>query len=731
MSLTRREMLRNSVASAAGLAISFSFAQKGKEALAAAAAPAPALPPANAFLRIAPDETVTVMLAHAEMGQGIWTGLAILIAEELECDWARIKCEHAPAAKVYGHPMMGIQMTGGSSTTNGEFDRYRTVGAMARTMLLSAAAKRWKTTPDKLRAERGVIYGPGGTGKGKEPQQLTYGALAAEAMALPPPKAVKLKEPKDWKLIGTPVKRLDTPEKITGRAEFGMDVQFPGLRTAMVARAPFFGGELVKYDAKAALAVPGVEQVVTVPSGVAVVAKHYWAAKLGRDALEIEWKKPANGITTPAFSAVLRQLASGPGAIAEQEGKVEEKMAKAAKRYVVEYEVPYLAHAPMEPLNCTVKIDGGSCEIWSGTQFQTGDQGAAAKILGIKPENVTIHTTFLGGGFGRRANPASDFVGEAVLVAKAAGVPVKVVWSREDDIRGGYYRPAYVHRAQIGVDDKGMPVAWDHVIAGQSIIAKTPFAAFMIKNGVDETSVEGVKHSPYLHDIADRRVSLHSPDTSVPVLWWRSVGHTHTAFAMECMIDELAHSAGADPLAYRMKLLADKPRFAAALELAATQAGWGKPLAAGHALGLAVHESFGTIVAQVAEVSIDKGRVIVHKVTCAVDCGTPVNPLGIEAQVQGAIAYGLTAALYGKLTLEDGQVAESNFHDYKMLRMFEMPKISVHLIKSGAPMGGIGEPATPPIAPAVANALYALTKKRLRTLPFDLSKEPTSQGGAS
>lgn len=712
MTLTRRELLRSSAATAAGLAISFHYlARGGGLARAADAPPARPLPPANAFLRIGADDSVTVMLAHSEMGQGIWTGLAILIAEELECDWAKVRCEHAPAAQVYGHPGFGMQMTGGSSSTNGEFDRYRTVGAMAKEMLLRAAAKRWKTTPDKLRVERGVIH------RGKD--SLTFGAVAVEAMALPPPRSVKLKEPKDWKLIGTPVKRIDTPEKITGRAQFGIDVQFPGLRTAVIARAPAFGGSVIKFDAKAALAVPGVEKVVSVPSGVAVVAKHYWAAKQGRDALQIEWKLPQGGVTTPAFSTELKRLAGEPGAIAEKEGKVEEKLAAARQRFVAEYEVPYLAHAPMEPLNCTVKIEGDRCEIWSGTQFQTGDQMAAARMLGIKPENVTIHTTFLGGGFGRRANPASDFVGEAVAVAKAAGVPVKVVWTREDDMRGGYYRPAYVHRIQIGVDERGQPVAWDHVIAGQSIIAKTPFAAFLIKDGIDATSVEGVKDSPYLHSVADRRVSLHSPDTAVPVLWWRSVGHTHTAFAMECMIDELAHASGQDLLAYRLKLLEGRPRHAAALKLAAEKAGWGKPLAVGRGLGMAVHESFGTIVAHVAEVSVEGTRIRVHKVTSAVDCGTPVNPLGIEAQVQGAIVFGLTAALYGKISLEDGKVVESNFHDYKMVRMFEMPEVSVHLIKSGAPMGGIGEPGTPPVAPAVANAIFAVTKKRLRALPLN------------
>jgi isoquinoline 1-oxidoreductase subunit beta len=720
VSLTRRDLLRTSAASAAGLVIAFHVSPGARAAAKAApvAAPPP-LPPANAFLRIGSDESVTVVLAHSEMGQGIWTGLAMLIAEELECDWAKVRCEHAPAAPVYGRPGIGLQMTGGSSTTNGEFDRYRTVGATAKNLLLRAAAARWKTTPDKLRVERGVIY------RGKD--QLTFGALAKEAMALPPPSSVTLKDPKAWKLIGTKVRRLDSPEKITGRAQFGMDVQFPGLRTAMVARPPAFGATLGAFDAAPAMAIAGVEKVVAVGNSVAVVAKHYWAAKQGRDAVAatIQWTPPKAGVSSAALSEQLRALAKTTGALAENEGKVEDKLAGAKKRLEAEFEVPYLAHAAMEPLNCTVKLDGDKCEIWAGTQFQTVDQGAAARVLGIPPANVTIHTTFLGGGFGRRANPASDFVIEAVMVAKAAAVPVKVVWSREDDMRGGYYRPAYVHRVQVGVDDRGMPVAWDHVIAGQSILANTPFAAFAIKNGVDFSSVEGVGGSAYLRGVADRRVSLHSPEAGVPVLWWRSVGHTHTAFAMECMIDELAHAAGQDVLAYRLALLGQGSRHANALALAAEKAGWGKPLPPGHAHGLAVHESFGSIVAEVAEVSIEgqgeRRRIRVHAVTAAVDCGTPVNPMGIEAQVQGAIVYGLTAALYGKLTLDNGAVAESNFHDYKVLRMFEMPKVAVHLIKSGAPMGGIGEPATPPVAPAVANAIFALTKQRQRSLPFRLA----------
>ncbi|WP_437656929.1 molybdopterin cofactor-binding domain-containing protein [Sorangium sp. So ce1182] len=711
MTVSRRDFLQAAAGSAAGLLLSF-YVPQGVRAAPKAAQPQPPSP--NAFVRIGTDDSVTVVLAHSEMGQGIWTGLAMLIAEELECDWSKVRSEHAPAAAVYGHPVMNFQMTGGSSSTNGEFERYRTVGAMAKDMLVRAAAARWKVAPATCVAAKGVIT------HGKD--QLTYGQLAEEAMKLTPPAKVKLKDPKDWKLIGTVVRRIDTPEKITGKAQFGMDVHFPGLRTAVVLRPPAFGAKLVKFDAADALKVPGVEKVVPTANGVAVVAAHFWAAKLGRDALRAEWTKPEGGGADSAkLLADFRAQARKPGTVSAQVGKVEEAMAAATSRVEAEYDVPYLAHAPMEPLNCTAKIDGDRCEIWTGTQFQTGDQMAAAKILGTTPDKVQIHTMFLGGAFGRRASPVADFVAEAVIVAKAAGVPVKVVWTREDDMRGGYYRPAFVHRIQVGLDARGMPAAWDQTVVGQSIIAGTPLESFVMKNGIDHTSVEGVAESPYVERTPALRVSLHSPKTPITVLWWRSVGNTHTAFAVESMVDELAHAAGKDPLAYRLELLKDKPRHANALKVAAEKAGWGTAPAPGRARGLAMHESFGSIIAEVAEVSIEQGRIRVHQVTCSVDCGTAVNPLGVEAQIQGSVAFGLTAALHGKLNIADGVVQESNFHDYPMLRMFDMPRIAVHIIPSQAKMGGIGEPATAPIAPAVANAVFALTKQRLRSLPLRLA----------
>ena len=710
MTVSRRGFLAGS---AAGLALTFTVPTWLRAAPKAAAPP---LPPPNAFLRIGTDSSVTVVLAHSEMGQGIWTTLAMLIAEELDCDWTKVQCEHAPAAPVYGHPTMGMQMTGGSSTTRGEMERYRTVGAAARDMLVRAAAKRWKVKPATVKVADGVLTAGA--------KRATFGEVADDAMKLTPPATVTLKEAAAWRVIGQPTRRLDTPEKITGKAVFGLDVQIPDLRVAVVLRPPAFGATLASVDSTEALKVPGVEQVVKTATGVAVVAKHFWAAQLGRQALRAAWNGPADGgVDSDRLMSEFRTMAQQPGAIVADGKGVDDALAAAPAGRALEavYEVPYLAHAPMEPLNCTVKIDGDRCEIWTGTQFQTGDQMAAAAILGTDPSKITLHTPFLGGGFGRRANPAADFVGEAVRVAQAARVPVKVVWTRDDDLRGGYYRPAYVHRVRVALAGDGAPAAWDHVVVGQSIMAGTFLEKYVVHGGVDATSVEGLAESPYLAGVATKRVSLHSPRTPIPVLWWRSVGNTHTAFAMECMIDECAHAAGRDPLAYRLALLAKEPRFARALQTAADSAGWGTPAPAGGARGLAVHESFGSIIAQVAEVSIERGRVRVHEVHCAVDCGRAVNPLGVEAQVQSSIAFGLSAALYGKLTIRAGAVQESNFHDYPVLRMDEMPEVTVKLIASDAPMGGIGEPATAPIAPAVANAVFALTGQRLRTLPLQVA----------
>lgn len=710
----RRRFLLASAGATAGLVIGFCVPLSRRVAFAAEPPPEkPPLPAPNAFLQIGADDSVTVRLAHAEMGQGIWTTLAMFVAEELDCDWSRMRVEHAPAAPVYAHTAFGMQMTGGSTSTWSEFDRYRQVGAMARDMLIRAAAAEWKVAPSQCRTESGAVIHQG--------KRLSYGELAAKAEKLPPPKTVALKAPKDWKIIGKPTKRLDSPEKVTGTAQFGIDVQMPGLMTAVLARPPVFGAQVKAFDAARAKAVTGVRAVVQVPSGVAVVADNFWAAKVGRDALDVEWDLGTGAtIDTDVLREEYRQLARTPGATAAQAGDLSSPESD-GPALEVEYDLPYLAHATMEPLNCTARVAADSCELWLGTQFQTIDQQAAAEVAGLRPEQVTIHTEFLGGGFGRRATGTAHLVRETVAVAKAAGVLVKVVWTREDDTRGGYYRPQWFHRAAVHTGPDGLPRRWDQVLVGQSILAGTPFEQFMVKDGIDGTSIEGAADSPYVKGAPVHRVQLHSPKSPVPTLWWRSVGHSSNAFVMESIIDELAHAAKQDPLAYRRRLLAEHSRHLGALNLAAEKAGWGKPLPKGHALGLAVHESFGSWVAQVAEVSLDGDRVRVHRVVCAIDCGVCVNPEGVRAQMESGIVYGLSAALYGRITMKEGRVQQSNFHDYPVLRFHEMPVIEVHIVPSSEKSGGAGEPGTPPIAPAVSNAIFALTNRRLRSLPIDLS----------
>ena len=647
------------------------------------------------------------------MGQGIWTSLPMLIAEELDADWSKIKVAHAKAAPVYAHTAVGLQMTGGSTTTLSEFDRYRQAGATARALLVQAAAQRFGVKPADCRTESGVVIAGN--------QRARYGELAAAAAELPPLETVTLKDPKDWKLIGKPTKRLDTPEKTTGRAQFGIDVRFPGLLTAVVARAPVFGATVKSFDAGAARAVPGVRTVVQVPTGVAVVADHFWAAKLGRDALKIDWDLGPNAsLDSTALREQFRQLATTPGAVAAEAGNASDGLGRAVKTIEAEYAVPYLAHAPMEPENCTVRLGRGKCEIWAGTQFQGMDQQIAARITGLKPEQVDIHTTFLGGGFGRRANFTSDFVAEAVQVAKAAKAPVKTVWTREDDVRGGYYRSAFLHRARIGLGADGQPLAWQHTVVGQSILIGTLFEKAAVKNGIDATSVEGLADSPYLKEIPNHRVELHSPRTGIPVLWWRSVGNSHTAFVVETLIDELAQAADKDPVEYRRALLKNSPRHLGVLNLAVEKAGWNERAPEGRARGVAVHAAFGSFAAQVAEASVENGRIRVHRVVCAIDCGTVVNPETIVAQMESGIAFGLSAALYSALHFKDGRVQESNYHDYRVLRLNEMPVVEVHIVPSTEQPGGVGEVAVPHIAPAVANAVARLTGQRLRELPLRL-----------
>ena len=681
-----------------------------------------AYPPA-AFIRIAADDTVTILINKLEFGQGVMTSLPMLIAEELECDWAKVRAEHAPAAQVYAHPSFGIQMTGGSMSVRSSWQQFRAIGATARQMLIEAAAQQWKADRSKLDTKDGVVVEIGG-----QKRRASYGSLAGAAMKLPVPEKASIKaDARDFRLIGKPTRRIDSRDKVTGRAGFAIDHKLPGMLVAVIARPPVFGGKVKQADLSAP-SIKGWRAMFVVPvdrggSGVAVVADGYWPAKVVRDALKIEWDLPP-GPTSAEQIAMYKQLAREPGLIARSDGNAD-AMKSAARAIEAEFEFPYLAHAAMEPLNAVIDLKTDKLSVWCGSQFQTVDQVLCAQAAGLKPEQVDLVTTFAGGGFGRRANPVSDYLVEAVEVAKGmkkAGLdaPVKLIWSREDDMRGGYYRPLHVHRVAVGLDAKAMPLAWQHTIVGQSILKGTAFEKFGISNGIDSSSTEGVVDTPY--KLRNMRVSVHHPEINVPVLWWRSVGHSHTAFVMETLIDEMAAAAKQDPMAYRLALLdAQHARHRAVLQLVRDKSSWGKPLAKDRARGVAVHESFGSVCAHVAEVSIDDKRIRVHRVTSAIDCGFAVNPLTIDAQIQSGLVFGLSAALYGRITLKNGQVEQSNFTDYPVLRANEMPEVTVHIVPSSAAPTGVGEPGTPPIAPAVANAVAALTGKRLRKLPFDLA----------
>jgi isoquinoline 1-oxidoreductase beta subunit len=709
----RRRFLQTTAVATAGLVIGFRLPLAG-EAAEARGEFAP-----NAFLRIGPDGRVTVIVGKSEMGQGVYTALPMIVAEELDADWSQVSVESAPVAPEYNHTAFGIQMTGGSTSVWSSYDQLRQAGAMARAMLVAAAAAAWGVEPASCRTEKSFVIHEA------TKQRLSYGSLAEAASRLSLPLEVALKDPKDFRLIGKPTRRLDTPEKTNGQAVFGIDVKLPDLLTAVIARPPVFGAKVRSVNSDRALAIPGVKGVHQVDSGVAVVAEGFWPAKRGRDALRIEWDEgPWADFSTVKQREQYVELARKPGLVARNDGDAASALASATKKIEAEYEVPYLAHATMEPLNCVVDLRDDGCEIWTGTQFQTMDRAAAAAAAGLKPEQVQIRTTLLGGGFGRRANPVSDFVVEAVQVAKAVKAPVKVVWTREDDTRGGYYRPFWYDRIAAGLDASGAPVAWTHTVVGQSIMAGTAFESF-IQDGIDGSSVEGAADLPYA--IPNLRVELHSPKLGVPVLWWRSVGHSHTAFVVESFLDELAHAAGKDPVEMRRALLAEHPRHRGVLELAAEKAGWGKPLPAGRGpstslrtgRGIAVHESFGSFIAQVAEVSVSKtGGLRVERVVCAIDCGQVVNPDTIQAQMESGIIFGLTAALKGEITFKQGRAQQRNFHDYQMLRIDETPEIEVHIVPSTEKHGGVGEPGVPPIAPAVANAIFAATGKRLRRLPI-------------
>lgn len=704
--VSRRSFIKTSAGVSSGLLIGFmvpAYAGRLKNLLPD---PGAVIFAPNAFLRIGADNSIKILLAHAEMGQGIWTTLAMLIAEELDADWKNIKIEHAPPAKEYFHTAWGAQLTGGSSTTWSEFDRYRKAGATARILLTEAAAKKWKVPAASLKTENGFVINGN--------KKLSYGELAASAATLTAPAEIPLRTKEQWKYIGKGVKRLDSPDKVNGKAVFGIDVKVDGMKIATVLHPPVMGGTVKSFDASKAKAIKGVVDVVQIPTGVAVIADNTWAAIQGKKALVVDWDLGGNvSVNSATQFDEFRKFADGGGKEVKKGGDVAAAMPQAVKTIESEFTLPYLAHASMEPLNCTVRISGDKCDIWTGTQMPGGDQAAAAKILGFKPEQVTVTTTFLGGAFGRRATPDSDFVSEAVHIAKASGKTIKMTWTREDDTQGGYFRPSFLHRVKAGIDANGMPLFWKHVMVGQALPGDDG-------NG----SAEGISDSPYLSAIPNYTISQYAPKLGITTLWLRSVGHTHTAFAMECMVDELAQLAGKDPVEYRRMLLKDHPRNLGVLNLAAEKAGWGKPLPSGHFHGIAVHESFQSYCAQVAEVSVgDDGFVKIHKITAAIDCGLAVNPDGVRAQIEGGINYALSAALYGAITFKDGVVEQANFDQYRILRINESPaEIDTHIVDSNDKMGGVGEPGYPPAAPAVANAIFAATGKRIRQCPFGAMK---------
>jgi len=719
-SSARRGFLK-SVGATTAMALTIGFVWGGTTRRAFAAPVADTFTP-NAFLRIGSDNSVTVIAKHVELGQGAYTGIATIVAEELDADWTRIRVESAPAdAKRYANLAFGtLQGTGGSSAMANSWMQLREAGAKARAMLLAAAAKKWQVPVSELTTENGTVY------HAPTKRRATFGSLASAAAALPVPSTVTLKDPKDFKLIGGHAPRVDVPAKSHGTAQFTLDVAFPGMLVALLQRPPLFGATVKSYDASAAKAVPGVVNVVQVPGGVAVVAKGFWAAKQGRDALKVEWDDThAEKRSSAAIMDEYRRVAEQPGRPARVEGDASKAIQGAARTVSASYEFPYLAHAPMEPLDAVVKLSAERCEIWAGDQFQTIDQSNAARTAGLKPEQVSIHTLYAGGSFGRRANARSDYIVEAVSIAKALGAngtPIKLQWTREDDIHGGLYRPMYFHKLEAGLNAQGQLTGWKHVIVGQSILADTPFTA-MVKDGIDSTSVEGAANIAYA--IPNIDVQLSTTRTGVPVLWWRVVGSSHTAFAVEAFIDEVAHTAGQDPYTFRRNLLAHNPRMKAVLELAADKAGWtNTPLPPGKGRGIAVAEAFKTYVAQVAEVSVDKdGKVKVDRVVCAVDCGTPINPDNIVAQMEGGIGFGLGAVLHGAITLKDGRVEQNNFDGYQVLRIDEMPKVEVHIVPSTLAPTGVGEPGVAPVGPAVANAIFAATGKRVHVLPFATQNE--------
>ena len=707
--MSRRTFLKASAAVGGGLLLSFSLPALMRNAEATAIPTANTFAP-NAFIRIDRQGRVTLVVHQVEMGQGTYTSLPMLLAEELEVDLAQVHLEHAPPDdKLYANPVLGFQVTGGSTSVRGAWEPLRRAGAAARSMLVSAACATWKVDANSCRAEKGQVIHVS-TGR-----QLNYGVLVDKAATLPVPDQVTLKEPKDFKLIGTAAKRLDSRDKVNGKAQFSIDVKVPGMKIATVAACPVFGGKLAGVDEAKAKAVKGVHQVVRLGDAVAVVADHMWAAKQGLAALDIRWDEGPNAkLSTADIVQQLEAASQKPGVAARKEGDVAKAMAGAARKVEAVYQVPFLAHATMEPMNCTVHARKDGCDVWVGTQVATRAQAAAAQVTGLPPEKIRVHNHLLGGGFGRRLEV--DFITQAVQIASQVDGPVKVIWTREEDIQHDIYRPYYYDRLAAGLDEHGTPIAWSHRVTASSILARWFPPAF--KEGLDPDAVEGAADLPYALPNVLVDYVRQEPPPGIVTGWWRGVGPTHNIFVVESFIDELAATAKKDPVQFRRDLLGKLPRARAVLDLATEKAGWGQPLPKGHGRGVSVQHAFGSYLAQVAEVTVSKGgEVRVHRVVCAVDCGMIVNPDTVKAQMEGGIIFGITAALFGEITIKDGRVEQNNFNDYRLLSINEAPVVEVYLVKSAEAPGGIGEPGTSAIAPAVTNAIFAATGKRIRKLP--------------
>ncbi|MDX1206739.1 molybdopterin-dependent oxidoreductase [Sinorhizobium medicae] len=713
---SRRQFLLGALAVGTGIAVGYRLLS-ASPALAGEAEAGNDSHAFSPYLTIGGDGKVTILSSQFEMGQGSYNGIATLVAEELDADWSTIDVKGAAGnIPAYGNIAFGgtMQGTGGSTSMSTSWERYRKAGAAARAMLIAAAAAEWRVDAAEITVENGVLSHPSGKSGG-------FGAFAAKATTMPVPADVKLKEPSAWKFIGNAeLKRFDSARKANGTEQYTIDVKLPGMLTAVMIHPPLFGAKAKSFDASAARAIKGVVDVVETPRGIAVVGEHMWAAIKGREAVTIEWDETdAEKRGTAELMSTYRDLAGKtPAAFARKDGDAEAAFAAAAKVIEATFEFPYLAHAALEPLNAVARRnEDGTIEIWGGHQLPDVYQKLASEIAGVPVENVRLNVMKTGGSFGRRAVFDGDVVVEAVHVAKALGfrAPVKVQWTREEDTRAGRYRPAYVHRLKAGIDADGKLVAWSDHIVGQSIVAKTAWDG-MVQNGVDPTSVEGANNLPYA--IQNQTVGLTTTDVRVPVLWWRSVGSTHTAFAAEAFLDEVAQAAGRDPLEFRLSMLEPQSRHATVLKLAAEKADWQKPLPEGRFRGVAVAESFGSVVAQIAEVSTDGNGIKVERVVAAVDCGLAINPDQVRAQVEGGIGFGLSAILGEEITLTDGKVDQGNFDMYTPLRIDAMPKVEVHIVASSNPPSGIGEPGVPPIGPAVANAAFKALGKRIRVMPF-------------